>query len=66
MRKFVSRSQLDWTDGDYNSFWFYRGQERTEHLSVDERGPRFTGILDAEGNELYELPEPLGFHHPLD
>jgi hypothetical protein len=32
------------------------------HLEVD--GPRytFTGLLDPTGQELWRLPEPIGFH----
>lgn len=36
-------------------------------LSVPEPSePRATGLYDIDGNELFRLPEPLGFHHPKD
>jgi hypothetical protein len=30
------------------------------------RGPIATGLYDLTGNELFRLPEPLGFHNPLE
>lgn len=32
------------------------------NLSVDERGPVDTGLVDSKGNRIMRLPEPLGFH----
>lgn len=32
------------------------------YLEVSERGPVFTGLYDNQGNEVYRLPEPIGFH----
>ena len=29
------------------------------------RGPIDTGLLDADGQALFRLREPLGFHNPL-
>lgn len=41
-------------------------EEHLPDLTVDgPRGPVKSGLLDAEGNELFRLPEPVGFHHPL-
>ncbi|MBB3693039.1 hypothetical protein [Sphingomonas sp. BK580] len=35
-------------------------------LTVDgPRDPVATGLLDPSGRQLFRLPEPLGFHHPL-
>jgi len=30
-------------------------------LTVDEHVPRFTGLLDAAGDEIWKQPRPAGF-----
>jgi hypothetical protein len=35
-------------------------------IEVCDHEPRFTGLLDADGNEIWCEPNPIGFHHPLD
>lgn len=36
------------------------------NVSVCDHEPIFTGLLDADGNEIWRDPEPIGFHSPLD
>lgn len=33
------------------------------NLTVDERPPQPTGVLDRDGYEFLRLPEPIGFLH---
>lgn len=41
---------------------FYDDYPMLPNLWVDEPRPiRFTGLLDSEGNEIWELPPPIGF-----
>jgi hypothetical protein len=43
------------------------GESLTPDLNVPgPHEPRSTGLFDLAGNELFRLPEPLGFHHPKD
>lgn len=30
-------------------------------LTVDEAEPEFIGILDADGNPIFRMPNPIGF-----
>lgn len=32
-----------------------------DSLTVIEREPSATGLLDASGNEIWRLPDPMGF-----
>lgn len=32
-------------------------------VNVHETEPVYTGLLDADGNELVRMPEPIGFIH---
>ena len=35
-------------------------------IDVCDHEPRFTGLLDQDGNEIWRDPLPIGFHHPKD
>ena len=39
----------------------YHDTSSVHHLEVFERGATFTGLLDADGDELWRLPSPIGF-----
>lgn len=32
-----------------------------DSLTVVEREPAFTGLLDEKGNEIWRVPDPVGF-----
>ena len=42
------------------------GERMLPALQVDEIVPRFTGLLDAQGNDIVSLPEPIGFTTKAD
>lgn len=39
----------------------YSDPSTTHHLEVFEHGATFTGLVDASGDELWRLPNPIGF-----
>jgi hypothetical protein len=39
----------------------YHDPSSVHHVEVFEREPRFTGLLNADGDELWWLPAPIGF-----
>lgn len=41
-------------------YWYDRGP-LLPHLSVDGERMKPTGLLDADGNELYRTQPPIGF-----
>lgn len=42
------------------SWWFDQGP-LTPSLTVDDHEPVDTGLLDADGNSIMRLPNPVGF-----
>jgi hypothetical protein len=52
--KYRTRSAIDPHDWDYF--------EPPNHIEVDApRGPIRTGLIDPHGDEIYRIPEPIGF-----
>ena len=37
--------------------------DRLPQPQVAEREPVWTGLVDADGNRIYKLPDPIGFLH---
>ena len=54
MPRYVSRKPR----ADYDD-WYE--PPLTPDLTVIEREPAPTGLLDSEGNEIWRLPDPIGF-----
>jgi hypothetical protein len=45
----------------------WEGVENTPFVTMTcDHQSIFTGLLDADGNEIWRDPEPIGFHSPLD
>ncbi len=41
--------------------WWHDDTPMLPHLTVDDHTPVDTGLVDAEGNPIYRLPNPIGF-----
>lgn len=46
---------------EHRAAWIDDDAPLLPSLTVEERKPRYTGILDKHGNEYVEIPEPIGF-----
>lgn len=52
-------------NGYYDDDWCDLGP-LLPSLEVDDHEPVFTGLLDASGEAILRMPEPMGFHNPRD
>ncbi len=55
MARYVTRSRSAWVDDD---MW---SEPMRNELVVTVSEPVCTGLLDAEGNSIFRLPNPIGF-----
>lgn len=67
MARYTTRPRAGgWIDDDWDRLYGEEDEPHRPDLCVAEHLPKFTGLLDAKGEQIWREPRPVGFGRDKD